>query len=76
MFELPARMTQLQENIRAGHVSVHDALLAQVHRGQSLNANFPCVVEELPLGSHHDGPLAGIALAHKDIFQLNDRAPG
>ena len=76
MFELPARMTQLQENIRAGHVSAHDALLAQVHRGQSLSANFPCVVEELPLGSHHDGPLAGIALAHKDIFQLNDRAPG
>jgi aspartyl-tRNA(Asn)/glutamyl-tRNA(Gln) amidotransferase subunit A len=69
-------MTQLQENIRAGHVSAQDALLAQVKRGQSLNAKFPCVVEELPLASHHDGPLAGIALAHKDIFQLKDRAPG
>ncbi len=76
MFELPARMTQLQDNIRAGHVSAQDALLAQVRRGQSLNTKFPCVVEELPLASHHDGPLAGIALAHKDIFQLNDRAPG
>jgi aspartyl-tRNA(Asn)/glutamyl-tRNA(Gln) amidotransferase subunit A len=69
-------MTQLQDNIRAGHVSAQDALLAQVRRGQSLNTQFPCVVEELPLASHHDGPLAGIALAHKDIFQLNDRAPG
>ena len=69
-------MTQLQDNIRAGHVSAQDALLAQVRRGQSLNTKFPCVVEELPLASHHDGPLAGIALAHKDIFQLNDRAPG
>ena len=76
MFELPAQMTQLQDNIRAGHVSAQDALLAQVRRGQSLNTQFPCVVEELPLVSHHDGPLAGIALAHKDIFQLNDRAPG
>ena len=76
MFELPARMTQLQDNIRAGHVSAQDALLAQVRRGQSLNTKFPCVIEELPLASHHDGPLAGIALAHKDIFQLNDRAPG
>jgi len=76
VFELPARMTQLQDNIRAGHVSAQDALLAQVRRGQSLNTKFPCVVEELPLASHHDGPLAGIALAHKDIFQLNDRAPG
>lgn len=69
-------MTQLQENIRAGNVSAQDALLAQVKRGQSLNTKFPCVVDELPLASHHDGPLAGIALAHKDIFQLNDRAPG
>ena len=76
MFELPARMTQLQDNIRAGHVSAQDALLAQVRRGQSLNTKFPCVIEELPLASHHNGPLAGIALAHKDIFQLNDRAPG
>jgi aspartyl-tRNA(Asn)/glutamyl-tRNA(Gln) amidotransferase subunit A len=69
-------MTQLQDNIRAGHVSAQDALLAQVRRGQSLNTKFPCVIEELPLASHHNGPLAGIALAHKDIFQLNDRAPG
>lgn len=76
MFELPPRMTQLQENIRAGDVSTKDALLAQVNRGQSLNTKFPCVVEELPLASRHDGPLAGIALAHKDIFQLNDRVPG
>jgi aspartyl-tRNA(Asn)/glutamyl-tRNA(Gln) amidotransferase subunit A len=76
MFELPARMTHLQANIRAGEVSVNDALVAQLKRGQSLNAKFPCVVEEFPLLPPHDGPLAGIALAHKDIFQLNDRMPG
>ena len=76
MFELPARMTHLQANIRAGEVSANDALVAQLKRGQSLNAKFPCVVEEFPLLPPHDGPLAGIALAHKDIFQLNDRMPG
>lgn len=76
MFELPARMTHLQANIRAGEVSVNDALVAQLKRGQSLNAKFPCVVEEFPLLPPQDGPLAGIALAHKDIFQLNDRMPG
>ena len=80
MFELPARMTQLQAHIRAGQVSVHDALLAQVMRGQSLKAKFPCVVDELALETPNSpqlqGPLAGIALAHKDIFQLKDRLPG
>ena len=49
MFELPARMTHLQANIRAGEVSANDALVAQLKRGQSLNAKFPCVVEEFPL---------------------------
>lgn len=76
MFELPARMTQLQAHIRAGDVSASQALSAQVKRGQSLNAQFPCVVEELPLTPLQDGPLAGIALAHKDIFQCQDRMPG
>lgn len=76
MFELPARMTQLQEKIRAGDVSAQDALMAQVKRGKSLNTKFRCVVDELPLVSPNDGPLAGIALAHKDIFQLSDHQPG
>ena len=76
MFDLPARMTQLQANIRAGEVSAQDALLVQANRGRSLNTKFPCVVEELPIASPNVGPLTGIALAHKDIFQLNDRMPG
>ena len=76
MRDLPARMTQLQAQIRAGQVSAQDALMAQVQRGQGLNAKFPCVVDALPISAPGVGPLAGIALAHKDIFQLNDRTPG
>lgn len=76
MFELPARMTQLQAQIRAGDVSAQEALLAQVKRGQILNTQYPCVVEELGLTPSQEGPLAGIALAHKDIFQTHDRLPG
>ncbi len=76
MFELPARMTQLQAHIRAGAMSSQDALLAQVERGQRLNLKCPCVVDELPVAAAGVGPLAGIALAHKDIFQLDDRLPG
>ena len=76
MFELPPRMTQLQALIRGGQVSAQEALLAQVRHGQSLKAHSPCVVDELPIGAPGAGPLAGIALAHKDIFQTNGRVPG
>ena len=76
MLELPSRMTELQANILSGKVSVQDALSAQLQRGQGLNAKFHCVVEELPLSPPNKGPLAGIALAYKDIFQLKDRLPG
>lgn len=76
MIDLPARMTQLQAHIRQGQVSAQDALWAQVQRGQGLQARWPCVVEELPITAPGTGPLAGIALAHKDIFQLDGRLPG
>lgn len=77
MFELPARMTQLQAQIRAHQVSTQAAVSAQVHRGQALAARFPCVVDELALAEQPGvGPLSGIALAHKDIFQLQGWLPG
>ncbi len=76
MLELPARLTQLQALIRCGQLTPQDAVSAQVQRGQALNTPFPCVVDQLPIAALGDGPLAGIALAHKDIFQLDDRLPG
>lgn len=83
MFELPARMTQLQAQIRAHQVSAQAAVSAQVRCGQALAARFPCVVDELALAEPGGpgvascvGPLSGIALAHKDIFQLKGWLPG
>ena len=76
MFELPARMTQLQANILAGDVSAQEALLAQVKRGQSLNATFACVVEELPFAPPQNGPFAGFAFAQMAIFELIARLTG
>lgn len=76
VFELPDRMTQLQAQIRSNQVSAQEAVSAQVQRGQALAARFPCVVDELALVELGVGPLSGIALAHKDIFQLNGRLPG
>jgi aspartyl-tRNA(Asn)/glutamyl-tRNA(Gln) amidotransferase subunit A len=76
VFELPARMTQLQAHIRAGDVSTQEALRAQVQRVQALNARYACVVDALAVDAPGTGPLAGIALAHKDMFQTAGRWPG
>ena len=69
-------MVQLLAHIRAGEISSQQALLAQVERGRALRGAYDCVVDELPMPSPEAGPLAGIALAHKDIFNLQDRLPG
>lgn len=73
---LPDRLVQLQTCIRAGQVSVQQALHAQLQRAQVLRAQTACVVDTLPMVPGVEGPLAGIALSHKDIFNLQDRLPG
>lgn len=69
-------MTELQALLRSGAISAKEALAAQVLRGQLLNSRFNCVVDQLKVDLNNRGPLSGIALAHKDIFQLHDRLPG
>ena len=73
---LPDRLVQLQTCIRTGQVSVQQALHAQLQRAQVLRAQTACVVDTLPMVPSAEGPLAGIALSHKDIFNLQDRLPG
>ena len=73
---LPDRLVQLQTQIRAGHLSAQQALHAQLQRAQALRAKTACVVDTLPMTASTEGPLAGIALSHKDIFNLQDRLPG
>ncbi len=73
---LPDRLVQLQSHIRAGQVSVQQALHAQLQRAQVLQAQTAYVVNTLPIVPGAAGPLAGIALSHKDIFNLQDRLPG
>ena len=73
---LPERLVQLQMQIRAGHLSVQQALHAQLQRAQALRTQTACVVDTLPMTTGEEGPLAGIALSHKDIFNLQDRLPG
>ncbi|MFZ2737398.1 MAG: amidase [Burkholderiaceae bacterium] len=76
MIELPARMTQLQEQIRCGKVSVVQAMETQRRKAKGLHAQYACVAQEREVVAAKDGPLKGIVLAHKDIFELPGRQPG
>ena len=73
---LPDRWVQLQAQIHAGQCTVEQAVQAQIQQAQHVRAQFACVVDTLPSAAPLPGPLAGLVLAHKDIFELQDRLPG
>lgn len=74
--DLPDRMVDLQARIHAGQITVQHALQAQIQRADALRSQVACVVDTLPLTAPSQGPLSGIALSHKDIFDLQDWRPG
>ncbi len=77
MTELPATLVQLQNAIRVGTLSIGEAVAAQKNRVASLDAKYRCVVEAFDdQPASGAGSLAGISLAHKDIFDTPNRAPG
>lgn len=72
-------MVGLQREIASGRLSVRDALAFQRHRVAAIDRQAHCVVsvpEEQPGDTEPEGPLAGIGLAHKDIFDTRDHRPG
>ena len=79
---LPATLAQLQRRLGAGQLSVPDALRLQRERFARRQAAHGGVVRALdarsPAGQNAtaNGTLSGIALAHKDIFELAGWAPG
>lgn len=73
---LPDRWVQLQAQIHAGQCTVEQAVQAQIQQAQHVRRQFACVVDTLPSVAPLPGPLAGLVLAHKDIFELQDRLPG
>lgn len=78
MDDLPPTLVALQTAIRDRRIGIADALAAQVARLIALDNATHCVVEALPVAAETvaAGPLAGVALAHKDIFMLHGRTPG
>lgn len=80
MAELPDTLTGLQRSLACGEWSISAALDAQRRRMREHSTDTGCVVEHLPPPDARSpaltGVLAGIGLAHKDIFNLADRRPG
>ena len=80
MSGLPATLTGLQRLLAAGALSKREAIAAQRERLDRLVGSWPCVVQALSTASaataSGTGPLAGIGLAHKDIFDIEGRRPG
>ena len=81
---LPTSIAELQARLFAGDFTVNEALTWQQQHFHTGSLGNPAVVELMldnwPLGSDYSKtefkPLSGVALAHKDIFNLTSRAPG
>ena len=76
MNNLPNTLTQLKDMLDLGKISLDQAANAQERRFEKLAPKIGCVT--LPLTPHWSsaGPLAGVGLAHKDVFALPNHQPG
>lgn len=77
MAELPVILVGLQRELARGALSAGEALQIQRRRLSAIDARTHCVVsvpEEDAAATA--GPLAGIGLAHKDLFDTRDHRPG
>jgi Asp-tRNA(Asn)/Glu-tRNA(Gln) amidotransferase A subunit family amidase len=77
MSEWPATIAELQAQLQAQAFTPEQALQAQRQRLLQADAQWHCVVSLDPDPQPRvPGPLSGVALAHKDIFDLPGRTPG
>lgn len=86
MTALPATLTGLQHALARGQLSRQESLSAQRQRLKKLDPLYHCVVQIMDKAADEvvnqaaqadkPQPLAGIGLAHKDIFNTAGRAPG
>ena len=80
MAELPNTLLGLQRALARGDLSVPEALQAQRARMADLDRRLGCVVSVpeayAPMAAENNKPLAGIGLAHKDIFDTQNHRPG
>jgi Asp-tRNA(Asn)/Glu-tRNA(Gln) amidotransferase A subunit family amidase len=78
MHELPATMRGLQQAVATRRISPPEALRLQRQRLRASDSRFHSVIHVLPDNDQllPGGALAGIGLAHKDIFDTAGRRAG
>lgn len=78
MTELPPTLVGLQQALERRELSHDEAIAAQRQRLERLDSRFHAVVQMLPAPASRSnkGRLAGVGLAHKDIFNTLGRKPG
>lgn len=80
MIDLSATLSDLQRAVAARQLSPAEAIAHQRRRLSDLEPGLHSVIHLLddePLTRPAcSGPLSGIGLAHKDVFDLTDRQPG
>jgi Asp-tRNA(Asn)/Glu-tRNA(Gln) amidotransferase A subunit family amidase len=74
---LASTISGLRRSLRQNELSIPEALAHQAHRLAVLAREYQCIVHQhaLPQSPRTEGPLAGIGLAHKDIFETANRRP-
>ena len=80
MSDLPSTLRGMQQAVRSRRISPQEALTLQRRRLKTFDARFHSVIHVLPdymqpEDAQH-GVLAGVGLAHKDIFDTAGRKPG
>jgi aspartyl-tRNA(Asn)/glutamyl-tRNA(Gln) amidotransferase subunit A len=75
---LPRTILGLRRALEAGTIGLTDAAQAQVAHMADRHAAWRCVTQlrSVPMVSPSAGMLAGVGLAHKDIFDTPERAAG
>ncbi|MEZ5740647.1 MAG: hypothetical protein R3E68_15115 [Burkholderiaceae bacterium] len=79
MAELPATLAALRDAVGRRDLSPQEAVAAQCLRLARLDKTYHCVVRPTPRADDPvvtGGPLTGVGLAHKDIFDTPGRHPG
>ena len=76
MDKLPNTLTQLRDKLVSGNMSLDQAAKAQEQRFSNLASRVGCVTLTMTPHWSSTGPLAGVGLAHKDVFALKDHQPG
>lgn len=76
MPELPITIQGLRKALLAGELDIGAVVQEQYRRAKALDAEYHCVTRFHQQAKPHEaGCLAGVGLAHKDIFQNGGEAP-